>query len=93
VPASERNWAYQIGIGSSSWFLEAVILARLKRGQDAVEAAIRSTEMAPYDLYAHVRAAPLMYLTTNLGVAKAAYFDRVVRMQPKMLDRRAEAYA
>jgi hypothetical protein len=93
VPESARDWAYEISIGSSAKYLEASILARLGRAQEAEDAAIQSAALAPFDLLALDRAAPFMQLTTNFSPAKSAYYEHLIRMEPDKLEWRAEAYA
>ncbi|MGE0666627.1 MAG: hypothetical protein AB7O49_08720 [Sphingomonadales bacterium] len=93
VDANREDWAYLQSMGASAYFLEAYVLAKMGRVEEAEAVAYRSGMMAPYDLLAMLRVSGFLGLTSQLTPEKTAYLDQFVRLFPHALKYRAELFA
>ena len=77
------DWGYQHSAMPRVALLEADILVRMKRLDEAERAAVRALDMAPYDVVLLQRAAPYLLLTPKLYPEKRAAIERAVRVMPE----------
>jgi hypothetical protein len=82
---------FQRSLGLSLLELEAITLVRLGKPAEAEAAAMKMAEAAPYDVLNQIRVLKYANLTAEMTPAKAAYFDRFVRIFPASLVSRYEA--
>jgi len=89
APEKLHDRGFRAGIGLGALEIEAAALARLGRGAEAEEVALKMVAAAPFDLMNLARAEQYIGLTAEMTPAKVDFYERLVRMYPASLTSRA----